>query len=342
MFETLTDVLAEVELSYASKALHLANEAETRLKVIDRILFEGLAWRREDAIVEQPVRQLSSSSHTLFLDYLLTHQGETYLVVEAKRAGQTFEFPADLSRFDYTLKTLVEHCGDALRDVINQAHSYAIQEGAPYSAVTNGFQWLVFRTFTAGLGLLKTKALIFRGLQEIAKDASRFHRAFAPGAFHSGEIDSILSLPRAPAPRFVGMYNDLRGSDPGVGENPLARSFGTVFPLFFDSLIGSGDEQALRECYVDVPPHKNYEREFAALLQRSLPHYLSRDTPLCKSGCAAFCRTRRADHRGQALCDNFGGQCRRRKINLHPSSLTRVLARLVIVALVHRGLYQRS
>jgi hypothetical protein len=291
VFEALTEVLAELRGLHAAKPLHAANEAETRLKIIDRILFDGLGWNLADVAVEKPVggittspspraRRANDSPRTLYLDYLLEHRGTQYLVVEAKRAGRTFDLPVELNRSEYLLQHLLDHCGDALREVIQQAHDYAVKEGIPYASATNGSQWVLFRTFTSFVSLGKTKALIFRSLAEISKDASKFHRAFAPTAFSSGEIDSILSLPRSQTPRFAKTYNEVRGGDSGIGENHLAKAFGTVFPLFFDSLTAMGDEQALRECYVDTPPHKNYEREFAALLQRSLPHYLPSDTPL--------------------------------------------------------------
>ncbi|MEM6891400.1 MAG: hypothetical protein AAF636_25225 [Pseudomonadota bacterium] len=62
-----------------------ANEAETRLKLIDRIVFEILGWGHYDVRFEQRV---SEDGKTTFSDYILT-TGFSSLVIEAKRVGRS-------------------------------------------------------------------------------------------------------------------------------------------------------------------------------------------------------------------------------------------------------------
>ncbi len=274
MVERLIQVLEELAAKLGDKLAN-ANEAKTRLQVIDRILFDGLGWDPETADVEAPVAVASASKEQkLYLDYALRHRGTPYLVVEAKRKSKTFALPADLDRREYSLKTLLHHCGENLNEVINQAHNYAVAEGIPYAAVTNGHQWVVFRPHIAFQSWLLGTAVVFRGSKDLLDNASRFAAALGPHAFASGDIDTQLKLPQLPAPTFAKTFNDARGNDPGIEENVLAKPFNTVFPLFFDSLTGEGDEQALRECYVTLTPLRSHAKEFAALLQRSIPHYL--------------------------------------------------------------------
>src|SRR5438477_11072564 len=135
-FQSLADVMND--LAAFDKRSGAINEAETRLKVIDRILFDGLGWELMDASVERPVERPASSDKTLYLDYLLEHRGTPYLVVEAKRKGKSFGIPKEVDRRKYSLKTLFAHCGSPLREVIQQAQDYSVHDGSPYAAVANG------------------------------------------------------------------------------------------------------------------------------------------------------------------------------------------------------------
>ncbi|TMQ12874.1 MAG: hypothetical protein E6J90_29840, partial [Deltaproteobacteria bacterium] len=277
-FQSLADVMND--LAAFDKRSGAINEAETRLKVIDRILFDGLGWELMDASVERPVERPASSDKTLYLDYLLEHRGTPYLVVEAKRKGKSFGIPKEVDRRKYSLKTLFAHCGSPLREVIQQAQDYAVHEGIPYAAVSNGFQWVIFRPFIAFQNWTNGTAIVFRGYDDIRSNLDKFHSTLSPGTFASGDIDSVLELPRLPTPRFAKSYNDQRGHDQGIPDNTFAKPFSTIFPLFFDSLTGKSDEQALRECYVSLPAKQNHAKEFASLLQRSLPLYLPPETQL--------------------------------------------------------------
>src|SRR5947207_3024610 len=65
------------------------NEADTRAKVIDRILKEALNWPEESIRREVAL-------NAGYLDYELTHTGRPTLVVEAKRSGTYLEVPANM------------------------------------------------------------------------------------------------------------------------------------------------------------------------------------------------------------------------------------------------------
>jgi hypothetical protein len=277
-FQSLADVINDLATFDKRERAGSVNEAETRLKVIDRILFDGLGWELMETSVEHPVEPIDASDRTLYLDYLLQHRGTPYLVVEAKRKGKTFGIPKEVERRKYSIKTLIAHCGPALREVVQQAQDYAIRKGIPYAAVSNGFQWVIFRSFIAYQDWSSGTAAVFRDYKDLVANLDKFHSMFSPSAFASGDIDSLLDLPRLPIPKFAQSYNEQRGREQGTSDNQFAKPFNTIFPLFFDSLTNKSDEQALRECYVSLPAQQNHAKEFASLLQRSLPHYLPPET----------------------------------------------------------------
>jgi hypothetical protein len=58
------------------------NESDTRLKILDRFLFEILEWKRE-AVFTEP------STDSGYIDYLLTiGERRNAMVIEAKRSGR--------------------------------------------------------------------------------------------------------------------------------------------------------------------------------------------------------------------------------------------------------------
>ncbi|MDO9117567.1 MAG: hypothetical protein Q7U39_06395 [Nitrospira sp.] len=71
-------------LRYSKLLLSDANEAETRLKVIDKVLKEVLGWHEEDLTVEE---RCSEDSKTVFADYIV-RTATTSLIVEAKKLGR--------------------------------------------------------------------------------------------------------------------------------------------------------------------------------------------------------------------------------------------------------------
>jgi hypothetical protein len=59
------------------------NEADTRLKVLDRFLFEVLDWQRDSSVLTEPPTEFG------YIDYLLrVGENTNVMVVEAKRQGK--------------------------------------------------------------------------------------------------------------------------------------------------------------------------------------------------------------------------------------------------------------
>jgi hypothetical protein len=83
--------LSEIYTSFGNfcKVRGQVTEADTRAKVIDRILKEALAWPEESFAREIPV-------HEGYLDILLTFSERNLLLIEAKREGIPFDIPISL------------------------------------------------------------------------------------------------------------------------------------------------------------------------------------------------------------------------------------------------------
>jgi hypothetical protein len=155
---TAKEAVAKVFVEFKpDRRFREANEAKTRLSVINAVLV-AVGWPDVDIEVEVP------SGAGDFLDYELYAQDQPWMVLEAKRAGQTFELSDGTKRAGSHLRTissLQSQGGSALREALKQAATYCNDRSIPLACVTNGFQWIFFRglsskrqSWTAGSALV--------------------------------------------------------------------------------------------------------------------------------------------------------------------------------------------
>ena len=79
----------EILSNFSTLALQNANEAATRLKVVDRVLKEVLGWTDADIA---PETHVSEDGLSTFADYVL-RTANVGIVVETKKVGASFELP---------------------------------------------------------------------------------------------------------------------------------------------------------------------------------------------------------------------------------------------------------
>jgi predicted type IV restriction endonuclease len=113
-----------------------ANEATTRLKLIDEILFDVLGWTKDDVEVEERVTE---DGKTQFIDYLC-RTAQTSLLIEAKRISVDFGRLPDVRRSVLKGSWLK---GEA-KEAVYQARDYGRRKGVGFCAATNGEAWIVF------------------------------------------------------------------------------------------------------------------------------------------------------------------------------------------------------
>jgi predicted type IV restriction endonuclease len=127
---------AEIIAQYDHLLFHHANEAATRLKVINDVLYSVLGWTHNDIAPEERV---SEDRSITWADYVI-RTGMTAAVVEAKKVGVCFDNVPNTRRAQLNGK-LVK---DALGDAIIQARDYARKLSIPFAIVTNGDAWIIF------------------------------------------------------------------------------------------------------------------------------------------------------------------------------------------------------
>ena len=139
---------------YRKLQLHDANETETRLKLIERVIFDVLGWTHDDVSVEERV---SEDGSTTFADYVIRTAG-TSLVIEAKKVGKTFCDLENQRRRKLSKAFVTGDVGDA----IIQARDYCRKLSIPFAVVTNGSEWIVYpATRVDQVPFAQSSAIIF-------------------------------------------------------------------------------------------------------------------------------------------------------------------------------------
>ncbi|HMJ65835.1 MAG TPA: hypothetical protein VK615_10835 [Candidatus Binatia bacterium] len=137
----------------------LFTESDSRIKIIDSVLIDVLGWHKS---------QISTSEQAGpgFLDYKLSIGNLAKVIVEAKRESRPFDLKSRECGGAFQLSGPIFRNAD-LQEGIEQAVRYSAHKGAELACVTNGREWIVFRSNRLGDGLdvLSGKAFVFPSLE---------------------------------------------------------------------------------------------------------------------------------------------------------------------------------
>jgi hypothetical protein len=253
---------SEILDAYRHISLEGANEADTRLKVINDILYDVLGWTHSDVHTEERV---SEDGKTTWADYVL-RTGMTAIVIEAKKVGVPFSEVPDARRSNLHGKLVTGETGAA----IIQARDYARKLSIPFACVTNGDKWIVFpATRVDQVAFSESSAIIFPSLKSVLDtDFAEFHDLFSRDAVIKGNLESEL------LGRIENQIEDRR----------LNRFFTTsfskisrhsLFPLIEDAITTAFSEDIvttstdlLEKCYVRTPERIRFDSRIGLHIAR--------------------------------------------------------------------------
>lgn len=251
-------------LLHVHEKLHLenANEAETRLKLIDRILFEVLGWTHADVTIEQRV---SEDGKTEFTDYII-RTGFASLVIEAKRVG-TAEYEVPNKRKELLGRKLVS---GSVGDAIIQARDYGRKLGIPFAVVTNGSQWIIFPASRTDLVTFEqSSAIIFPSITSaLGDDHLEFRELLSRDSVIGGALDNEL-LGRKGDQQIERRLNQFFQTPfTRVVRSSLFHLIESEITTAFSEDIVSADRELFRKCYVDTPERLKYDKRIGMHLAR--------------------------------------------------------------------------
>ncbi|MDP8931717.1 MAG: ATP-binding protein, partial [Actinomycetota bacterium] len=245
----------------------VVTEADTRLKVIDRILREVLGWPLGEIHAEE-------AAGPGFVDYKLTVNDLARLVVEAKRDGRDLGLAGEAGR-SYKLGGPMFRA-EAVREGIEQAIIYCAHHSAELAAVTNGHEWMVFRANRLGDGrrVKDGYAFVFPSLHAVADHFKLFwHLLSYDGVLKNDFRPYFLEAEGSPI-RTVAFLKPLR--DPAssrlLKSSDLGADVRAIMSRFFTRLSGDMDPELLAACFVETRESSEADRALARISEDLLAH----------------------------------------------------------------------
>ncbi|WP_157128434.1 AAA family ATPase [Cupriavidus sp. USMAA2-4] len=235
----------------------IETEQDVRFRVINHVLTDVLGWA--DSQIETERHEEEG-----YVDYLMREGDRARLVVEAKRQKVLLVDSQNPTRQAYKIG------GAALksaRDGLAQATGYCINFGAPFLALTNGFEWIVHWPLRGdGKPQNHHYAIVFPNHKAILDNFAEFYDIFSRSGvgkdlfkIHINSAEG-LSLSHSEPLRPLRDPKYLKRLE----RSSMARELGEVLNGFFSSMSGDDDPEMLSECFVE----SKESREADATLQR--------------------------------------------------------------------------
>jgi hypothetical protein len=225
------------------------NEAMTRLRAIDTILFEILLWDKKNVDVETYCRASG------YADYVFLASGKPFLVLEAKKAGIDFLFEGKVYKDrPYQFGLLANECPSA-SSALQQAIGYAATLGARYVAISNGHQWLFTLSFVPDQPLENRLVYVFESFEGIRDKFSSFCKCFNKDEIFNNTISrELLDNLKLPAP--AKLSSRIPGypqvSSRNVYQNELSYILDYVWQVMSQS---ENSVTFVENCYVNPNSH---------------------------------------------------------------------------------------
>lgn len=246
-----------------------SSEADTRVKVIDRVLKEVCGWSESNIAREEHV-------HSGFIDYTLSLRGRPYVAVEAKREGIAFVFPQDSIHKSYKLSGAILTKSE-IRDAVTQVRSYCDDIGIRYAIATNGYAWVIFRAIREDIPWREGSARVFPSLEYIIENFTDFWNLLSFGAINAGSLDGEFGSSLRPARELHRVIEALYNADLPLQRNRLHAQLHPLIKTVFEDIAEQDDLEILQSCYVHSASLKIVARDLDCVITDAIPDFLKKE-----------------------------------------------------------------
>lgn len=267
--EALTETFARLDevISYA-KARDM-NEADTRHKVIDFILHDFLSWPRNRVAVEEYISPG-------FADYVLKKVNkDDLLFIEAKKAGEFFQLPIPYSSSETSAYIAIRKLitDSRIKSAMEQVRTYCIDTGCEFACVTNGIEWIFFKTFERGKKWESLQAFVIRNLDFFKREYTKAVNGFSFTAI--SENASLSSMLSSVPPKDRAIFfpkEKIPSYSHTITQNKLASKLRPIVNRYF-GVISDNDTEFMERCYVKQRDYQGTSDGMRALIQDTLSPY---------------------------------------------------------------------
>jgi len=246
------------------------SEADTRAKIIDKILTEVLGWPEKAIQRERHV-------HEGYLDYELEVHKKPLITIEAKKAGTPFVFPIQ-ERIHRSLKlsgsilTISE-----IQEAISQVRTYCDGAGIRYAVATNGYAWIIFRAIREDMGWHEGNAMVFPSLEYAIENFTLFWNILSYEAVWAGSLDDEFGSKLRVSRESHRVINILFNADLPLQRNRLNMQLQPLVRYIFEDITGDNQLEILQSCYVHYGSLRIVARDIEATITDTIPQFLRRE-----------------------------------------------------------------
>ena len=235
------------------------NEANTRLKFIDRILCECLDWELTNISVEDHYE----GNYT---DYILS-LFRSVAVVEAKKTGIYFELPVGTKKIIQPLKTLYR-TNSEVQSAIEQVKAYCNDRAIKVAILSNGFQIIAFvANRTDSVPPLEGNALVVESYESFTENFQEIWNCLSKSGFEDEYLSKKLigTVEEQLPPKIASTIYKYPGLK---GRNPFQTEIETISDLVLEDVIKDKNIEAdfLDNCYCTSGALSSYSMVSKAIL----------------------------------------------------------------------------
>jgi hypothetical protein len=226
------------------------NEADTRFKLIDKILCDVLGW---SSLGDFNLERYGDSG---FADYVLSGGGRDRMVVEAKRVGAALVgTQAKSTQYLGAQSAALKNAKDGLK----QAQQYCVDSGTTFAVLSSGIEWIAFWAVREqGIKPFEGKVIVFPTLEAISQDFARFWDLFSKQAVLDESYKILIREAEGLKIQSTEILKPVlkSGESKFLPKSQLALDLDRIFKEFFSSMAGHDDPEMLAHCFVESKESK--------------------------------------------------------------------------------------
>lgn len=237
------------------------NEAATRLRFVDTLLFECLDWDRSTQVSVE-----TYDGNGDYSDYLLQPDGLAMAVVEAKKKGIYFELPVEQKPTSRVRKlAAVRGLNGQISAAVEQCAAYALSESAPIGVVCNGWQLIIFwLRQPVGVRWRDGSALVFDSLNDMLQGFDELWEALSVTAVRALNLSDRIGkrLDGPPPPKKSASIKNYHGLKL---RNDLQAELHLLADLVFGDAIFEDRQLFHEHCYCEagaLPQNRKMARDY--------------------------------------------------------------------------------
>ena len=245
------------------------NEATTRSRIIDSVLYDILSIPKNAIIAEEHINKVGYTDYTL-----LDQNNNTVLIIEAKKEGIAFTLPTNINIKNKNsalikMKTLLTDAN--IKDTITQVRQYCLMKGVEHGAITNGHVWIFFTVFSQNFENLN--AFVIYDLKFFSEDFTESYNLFNYNSLiRERSLYKKINKKNTQSKQTYSIKENISSFNVPVDFNEFAQYLEKPIRYYFSD-FKIDDIDFLENCYVEEHV-ENTKRTLSSLLVDNATPYL--------------------------------------------------------------------